>query len=123
MADRQTRTSPGRKVVPSARPVRTSPRRAGAKDGAKRARQSGAGTPRSGGYAVLAPTTRRRGRISTSRTLRGLDVVIHEHGVIIAGTEAAIEDFLDGREIDQRLADPANRVDIPWEDVKARRGL
>ncbi len=72
---------------------------------------------------MLVPPPPRRGRIITRRMGGGGDVVIHEHGVIIAGAEQAIEDFLDGREIDRRLADPANQVDIPWEDVKARRGL
>ncbi len=50
-------------------------------------------------------------------------VVIHEHGVLISGSRQAMEDYVDGREIDRRLADPENQRRIPWAEVKARRGL
>jgi hypothetical protein len=49
--------------------------------------------------------------------------VVRKQGVRIVGTPAAIEDFLDAREIDRRLADPANQHRIPWAELKARRGL
>jgi hypothetical protein len=49
--------------------------------------------------------------------------VVHQHGVAISGPEDLVEDFLDGQEIDRRLADPANQQRIPWSELKARRGL
>jgi hypothetical protein len=51
------------------------------------------------------------------------EVVVQKDGVTISGPEDLVEDFLDGQEIDGRLADPANQQRIPWSELKARRGL
>jgi len=50
-------------------------------------------------------------------------VDVREHGVTIIGSAKAVEDFLDGREIDRRLADPESSRCIPWAKVKANLGL
>jgi hypothetical protein len=50
-------------------------------------------------------------------------VVVHGRGVTIVGSARAIEDYLDAREIDRRMADPENRQSVSWSDLKAKRGL
>jgi len=50
-------------------------------------------------------------------------VDVREQGVTIIGSAKAVEDFLDGREIDRRLADPEASRCIPWAKVKASLGL
>ncbi len=51
------------------------------------------------------------------------EFVMDEDGVTITGTEHDIEDFLDSREIDRRMADPEANQRIPWDQVKANLGL
>jgi hypothetical protein len=54
---------------------------------------------------------------------RGRRRSIRRNGVTISGTPDAIEDFLDARLIDERLAEARTRQPIPWDELKARRGL
>jgi hypothetical protein len=50
--------------------------------------------------------------------------VVHvSSGITITGAPSDVEDFLDAREIDRRLADPANQERIPWREVKASLGI
>jgi hypothetical protein len=81
-----------------------------------------------GEYAIAAP----RARSADVHVLpasphapvsRRVAATVQAHGVAIVGTPAAVEDYLDQREIDRRLADPANQRRLSWEEVKARRGL
>ena len=51
------------------------------------------------------------------------DVVVREDGVTISGSPAAIEDYLDAREIDRRLADPSNQRRLSLAELRAKRGL
>lgn len=50
-------------------------------------------------------------------------VIVKGAGVSITGTRRAVEDYLDAQEIDRRLADPTNQERVPWDEIKARRGL
>ena len=49
--------------------------------------------------------------------------VVVDNGVTITGSPRALEDHLDGREIERRHADPENQGRIPWSELKAKRGL
>jgi hypothetical protein len=50
-------------------------------------------------------------------------VVVVEGGVRISGSPRAIEDYLDSREIDRRLADSENQRRISIADLRAKRGM
>ncbi|MGE3601635.1 MAG: hypothetical protein AB7N70_39540 [Dehalococcoidia bacterium] len=41
----------------------------------------------------------------------------------ISGSPAAIEDYLDAREIDRRLVDPSNQRHLSLAELRAKRGL
>ncbi len=110
---------------------RTTPRyaRRDSKNGRWRAKRSD--TARRPGQYTFIPT-RRSGSAVIERSSQQApplpilpvdDVVIHEHGVLISGSRQAMEDYVDGREIYRRLADPDNQRRVPWAEVKARRGL
>lgn len=62
-----------------------------------------------------------RGASLLSRNARS--ILIREQDVLVAGTPAALEDFMDGWEIDRRMADPANQRRLSWQDLKGSRGL
>jgi len=71
-------------------------------------------------------------RDSASRAVRtgaavvltgGRRAVARHGGVTISGSLDAVEDYLDAREIDRRLSDPANHERLTWSKLKARRGL
>jgi len=68
---------------------------------------------RAGGWAITR----------SPRTAASDRVAVRAGRVTVAGARDDVEDFLDAQEIDRRLADPANRDRIPWDELKARRGL
>ncbi|MGE0540426.1 MAG: hypothetical protein AB7R89_09605 [Dehalococcoidia bacterium] len=51
------------------------------------------------------------------------EVVIRDDHVTISGEQEAIEDYLDAREIDRRLADPSNHTRLSLAELRAKRGL
>src|SRR5215218_7901381 len=80
------------------------PPRSRTKDGARRSRRSEA-VPREGNPTLVRPPARSSRPSPPSSGIRAR-VDVREHGVAIIGSAKAVEDFLDGREIDRRLADP-----------------
>ena len=105
------------------------PRKASPKTTAKTSRLA-AGSGRlvrrdiSGSWSLRAPTTRSGSMALPPSLSERLETVTDQvHRVTITGTPDAIEDYLDAREIDRRLADPENRQRIPWSELKAKRGL
>lgn len=107
-------------MAPKAKSSHVSPRRDRTTNG-KRAKRSKFVTPGSRNYVVLAP--KGRGRSIRSRAGGAGSVVIEGHGVTIIGAAQSIEDFLDGQEINRRLADTESRRRVSWAALKARRGL
>lgn len=128
MADRRTAKPAVRRLRPArGKTAGATPRERNA-SGTPRPKRPGT-APRAGASAVVTPIRARpMGGTTPNRSPARAappagDVVLHEHGVTISGSIEAVEDFLDAREIDRRMADPEASRRIPWDQVKATLGL